>query len=392
MSGVDPPSRRPSFRPRGGATLLSLLLFAATCFLAYANGANDNFKGVASLFGSDTSGYRNAILWGTVTTFLGSAASFFVARGLLAAFSGKGLVPDAVAGGELFLFAVAAGAGGTVILATLLGFPISTTHGLVGAILGAGLLAAGGEVNYGALTSTFFLPLLASPFLAVALAGALYGALHRAREGLGIEKDLCVCVGQAAPSWVPVGSLAAMTDAGGGLQLAVDREVRCEERYVGDFLGLSWQRLVDGAHYLSGGLVGFARGLNDTPKVAALLLVLRAVEIRWGLLIVGLAMAAGGLLQARRVAETMGRRITEMSRGQGFAANLATSLLVIGASRLALPVSTTHVSVGSLFGIGLATRRGNPGVARNVVLSWVVTLPCAAGLAALVYWVGTTGL
>jgi len=70
------------------------LLFLATCFLAYSNGANDNFKGVASLFGSRTCSYPTAISWATVTTFAGSIMSFFLAQTLLKKFSGKGIVPD----------------------------------------------------------------------------------------------------------------------------------------------------------------------------------------------------------------------------------------------------------------------------------------------------------
>ena len=97
-------------------------------------------------------------------------------------------------------------------------------------------------------------------------------------------------------------------------------------------------------------------------------------------------MAAGGLLNARKVAETMANKITEMNPGQGLAANLATALLVNTASYHGLPVSTTHVSVGSLLGIGLATRQTKWKPVIGVLLSWVVTLPCGACLAALTYW------
>ena len=76
--------------------MIFILLFLATCFLAYSNGANDNFKGVASLFGSRTCSYRTAISWATITTFAGSITSIFLAQALLKKFSGKGLVPDAI--------------------------------------------------------------------------------------------------------------------------------------------------------------------------------------------------------------------------------------------------------------------------------------------------------
>jgi PiT family inorganic phosphate transporter len=126
---------------------MTLFLFLATCFLAYSNGANDNFKGVASLFGSQTTSYRVAVGWATVTTFSGSISAIFLSQSLLRAFSRKGLVPDRIVGSEHFLLAVALGAGITVIIATLTGFPISTTHALTGAMIGSGLLAAGSEVN-----------------------------------------------------------------------------------------------------------------------------------------------------------------------------------------------------------------------------------------------------
>jgi len=116
-------------------------LFLATCFLAYANGANDNFKGVATLFGSQTTSYRVAIAWATATTFLGSVCSIVLAEALLKNFSGKGLVPNAIADGADFHLAVALGAGMTVILATFTGFPISTTHVSVGSIFGGGLVS-----------------------------------------------------------------------------------------------------------------------------------------------------------------------------------------------------------------------------------------------------------
>ena len=143
---------------------------------------------------------------------------------------------------------------------------------------------------------------------------------------------------------------------------------------------------MDAAHFLSAGVVGFARGLNDTPKMAALLLALPMLGAQSSMIAIAVAIALGGLLSARRVAETMSHKITGMNHGQGFSANLATGALVILASAFGLPVSTTHVSVGALFGIGLTTRQTNVRVVRNIVLSWVITLPCAALIGAAVFW------
>src|SRR5919197_1560167 len=171
------------------------LLFLATCFLAYSNGANDNFKGVASLFGSRTCSYRTAISWATVTTFAGSITSIFLAQTLLKKFSGKGIVPDQFVGSEYFILAVAIGAGLTVILATITGFPISTTHALTCAIIGCGLVAVGSQVNFTALGKGFILPLLLSPILAIVVAGVLYVAFHGLRVATGTSKEWCICIG-----------------------------------------------------------------------------------------------------------------------------------------------------------------------------------------------------
>ena len=288
-----------------------ILLFLAACFLAFTNGANDNFKGVASLYGSATTGFRTALAWGTATTLAGAITAVFLAGELMKKFSGKGLVPDALTQSPAFLLAVALGAGLT-------------------ALVGAGLASGDHTVNFGALGKGFVQPLLLSPVIAVA-AGALVHFVLKAVHG---EPD-------------------------------------------------HRTRTLDTLHFLSGGAVGFARGLNDTPKIAAMLLVAKALDIRWGLAAVAVTMAIGGLLNARRVAETMSKKITGMNPGQGFAANVATAALVTTANWNALPVSTTHVSVGALVGIGITTRQAHWKAVGWIVLSWLITLPCAAVMAAL---------
>lgn len=154
--------------------------------------------------------------------------------------------------------------------------------------------------------------------------------------------------------------------------------------YAGTVAGVGAQRALDACHLMTAGAVSFARGVNDTPKIAALLLLVGPLGGAAGpsLSVVGLAMAAGGLLAARRVATTMSHGITSMNDGQAFTANLTTALLVLLASRFGLPVSTTHVSVGALFGIGAVTGTARWRTIAAIVLSWLVVLPLAAALAA----------
>ncbi|TWT47861.1 Low-affinity inorganic phosphate transporter 1 [Rubripirellula amarantea] len=367
--------------------MLSILLFLAVCFLAYSNGANDNFKGVATLFGSNTTDYKTAIRWGTFCTLLGSMCSLLLAQSLLRSFSGKGLVPSELVGSETFLFAVAIGAGTTVLIATLTGLPISTTHGLVGALVGSGLVATAGSVNQQVLFSTFVVPLLVSPLVALCLGALIYSFARIVRVRSGVTKEWCICLGQEQKT-VPIPqpySMLAVDATRQELAISVDEQIRCNQRYVGRFLGINLQSLVDRVHFLSAGVVSFARGLNDTPKIAALLLVVHVFDIRWGLAAVAITMAMGGLLNARKVAETMGHRITEMNHGQAVSANIATGFLVIVASRFGLPVSTTHVSVGALFGIGIVGRSAHYRSVATILLAWVITLPCAGTIAALTY-------
>ncbi len=362
---------------------LALILAAVLC-LAYANGANDNFKGVATLFGTGTTHYRGALAWATVATLLGSLTAVLLAGQLLKNFTGKGLVDAQLAGTPSFAAAVAIGAGLTVLLATRIGMPVSTTHGLIGALVGAGW-AADSSIDVPKLATTFFAPLLVSPFVAIALTSVIYLQFRSLRRRLGVTRETCVCVGNEVLEVVP-----ACEDATLAMQrvasstIAVAEEVTCRQRYGGRVLGLQASSALDALHYVSAGVVCFARGLNDTPKIAALLLVAPQFDGFTALTLIGALIAVGGLVSARRVAETMSNEITPMNHGQGFTANLITGLVVLGASRFGVPVSTTHVSCGSLFGIGVVSGGADRATIGRILASWITTLPLAAAVAAIV--------
>jgi inorganic phosphate transporter, PiT family len=389
--------------------MMLFALFGATLWVAYANGANDNFKGVATLHGSGVATYRQALGLTTLATFAGCWASVQLTGELLRAFSGKGLVPDALAGTQPFLLAVALGAGGTVMLATRLAFPISTTHALTGALVGAGLAAAGDGVNVSALGKTFVLPLLLSPVVAFCLSVAAQLAFKRLSQRLAWQRDDCACVSattevapamgrdgdatlahqtvwatavgrgaDCAPRSAVVNDKPALTDRPGLAGAAAG----LKGLQLGRVWGITAQQALSASHVGSAAMLCFARGLNDTPKIAALVVAAQATNHRHAMLAVALAMAVGGLLGARKVARTMSKRIaTAMPDGPAFTANLVTGLLVITASRYGLPVSTTHVSVGAISGLGLREGSLDKRVLRNVVASWVVTLPVAALMA-----------
>lgn len=361
------------------------ILLLAVLGLAYANGANDNFKGVATLFGSGTAHFRGAVTWATVTTLAGSLTAVVLAEKLLRSFSGRGLVDDSLVTSGEYVAAVAAGAGLTVLIATRCGTPISTTHSLVGALVGSGW-AAGSAINLTKLGNSFLVPLLISPLLAIAATCVLYPLLKFLRGWLGVTETTCLCVGAEVIECVParLGDAVALQRVE-QLTVSIGQTVTCRRRYEGRVLGFEALAVLDVLHYLSAGVVSFARGLNDTPKIAALLLLLPQLGRLSSTATVGGLMAVGGVLSVRRIADTMSRKITPMNRGQGFTANLITGVIVVGASWLGMPVSTTHVSCGSLFGIGAVTRRGRWDMIGKILAAWVTTLPLGALLGAACY-------
>lgn len=370
--------------------MILIILFIAACFLAYTNGANDNFKGVATLFGSRTTNYKKAINWATITTLAGSVAAIFLADALVKNFSGKGLVPNELIQNPIFAISIALGAALTVLLATKIGMPISTTHSLVGALFGAGVMAIGSEFNFDKLGKVFLIPLIVSPLMAALLSFLMYLIFRYFRKKTGITKKSCLCVTETTTK-TQVSSINPMVAMDSKLSTVICKN-GCDNTYVGRMMGLSAQKVLDGLHYLSSGVVSFARGLNDTPKIVGLLVIINAMDIKWGMIAVAITMAIGGLISAKKVGITISQKITPMNSGQGFTANMITGLLVTTASVHGLPVSTTHVSVGSIFGIGTATKKANVKMISKILLSWVLTLPTAAMLSGLIFllleWIG----
>jgi PiT family inorganic phosphate transporter len=365
-------------------TLWPAIIFVATLFIAYANGANDNFKGVATLYGSGTTDYRKALGWATIATWGGSVAAFFLGTELISIFQGKGLVPSELTRSEPFVAAVVLSAALTVMLATKIGMPISTTHSLTGALFGSGLLALGFDLGFKSLAINFFAPLLISPLCALSLAVLGFPLLSRVLKRLGLNRENCLCIEAGTRSMVtPEG--VSLIDTTPRLRVIVDREVACGQPQSRTILGINTQEILHAGHFLSAGAVSFARGLNDTPKIVAFSSIAGALDLRFSILLVAAMMALGGLFNARTVAQTVSKKITGMETDHGLWANLVTSFLVIFASKWGLPVSTTHVSCGALFGIGIANGEARWPMIRTILLAWLLTLPTAAVLSAVSY-------
>jgi len=356
----------------------ALLLVA---LLAFANGSNDVSKGVATLVGSGVTDYRRALQWGTVWTVLGALLGGVLAVPLAERFA-RSLGSEAGRHPAIPIAVILASLA-WVAFSSCLRLPVSTTHAIAGSILGAGWIGEGlSPLTRSDVLKGFFLPLLASPVMALALTFVLSPAVRRLGRWLDAR---CLCA-VSSIHHLRVGNGADVA-APSSTSWVVGRAEQCAGR-----ASWSWNLSLDQAHWLSSGLVSLSRGLNDAPKIWALTLPLffttgphRGVWMTATVTTVALAMGLGSWRAGRRVTEVLAERVTPMDHDQGFSANLATALLVVVASRLGLPVSTTHVSAGAIVGTGLAggRRAVNWRLLGEMAFAWAVTLP-VAGLVAMV--------
>ncbi|MEV6907085.1 inorganic phosphate transporter [Amycolatopsis sp. NPDC051071] len=329
--------------------------------LSAANGSNDVPKAVATLAGAGVTKFRTAILWGTATTLVGCLISLQLAGKMTALFS-TGIV--AASPSAAFTAAVLLGTASWVVLATILRLPVSTTHALVGALIGAGVLFAASSVQWSALLPKVVLPLLLSVVVAyvLSLGLALLSRVVSSPPRSGRRAH--------GPGAATAAEMAPEGQQTSGTPSAVDR-----------VLGV--------AHWVTSGFACAARGLNDTPKIVAIG-AFALVPAGWRpwqiLLVVTAAMAAGSLVGGLRVAERLANDVVTMNHREGFSANLTTAALVGLGAGAGLPMSTTHVSTGAIAGsAGKDVGRINAKTIRGFAIAWVVTPPFAGLVAAGAY-------
>lgn len=364
---------------------LAILTVLGAAVLAFANGANDVSKGVATLAGTGRASYRTAIVWGTLWTLAGGLASLVISVGLVKAFTSAIVGPEVLAL-SAFPLAVAAGAAAWIIFASITGVPVSTTHALTGAIVGVALMAGGAEsIRWGILLSAIAAPLALSPLISAAIGYGMHAVAARV-------SPVCVCIQEHT---VP-GAVGADGTVTGGLatRLVVST---CTCASGGE--NLPRRRLGEGGRYLPAGVLhwgaagalSFARGVNDNAKIAAIaafgLAGLHA-DLWVAFVVSAIAMAIGSYAAGLRVTRTLGERVVHMDQDTGLAASLVSAALVLAASFYALPVSTTHVATGAIVGAGLGQ---DPAAVRwrrvgGLVSAWIVTLPIAGAVAALAVW------
>ena len=355
--------------------------------LAYANGANDVSKAIATLVGSGVTQYRTAILWGTFWTVLGAVAATSLATAMLKTFT-TGLL-TAEAGSPIALgVAIIGGAILWVLFASWRGLPVSTTHAIAGGVCGGGVAALGVlGIAWPTLAAKVIVPLAFSPVAAFAVAWSLAPFLAAT---LGRWQGYCLCLQPRTGMLIavdPKGQSRLLYQSGQSRSvglIAATPQVCDEARLYGLTIGM------DSVHWLSSGAASFARGLNDAPKIVSLMLIFLAaggpanpLSLPVIFVLGAVAMGIGSYFGGRRVTEVLAEKVTTMDHVEGLAANLTTSVLVSATAMAGLPVSTTHVSGSAIIAVG--ARKGATAIrwatVREMVLAWVVTVPVSAALA-----------
>jgi PiT family inorganic phosphate transporter len=369
------------------------LVLLCGVWLAWVNGGNDVSKGIATLVGAGLTDYRRAILWGALWTAVGGGVATLAATAMLQTF-GQGLIVSGVTPTLSASLGALAGAAAWVLVATRASWPVSTTHALVGGIVGSAVVAYGVTgVAWASLGTKVVLPLLVSPLAAFVFARVAHGGLARSFRAGPAAAD-CVCV-TAEPMMLVLpaamaATLTAATTATPAMRwvTVVDHTAACQaSRTV--VAGVTVDRL----HWLSSGAVSLARGMNDAPKIVALALATLALAPSagsggiaglYGLVIAG--MVVGSLVGGRRVTRVLAEKVTPLDHHDGLAANASTAALVTAGAVFGWPMSTTHVSTGGIVGVGSGRGSVDWRQVSIIGLAWVVTLPGAAALAAMAAW------
>ena len=321
-------------------------LIAIALAFDFLNGLHDAANSIATVVGTRVLPPVIAVAFAAFFNF----AAYFLALKWpelhnVADTIGKGLVNKDVVTPAV-VFGALIGAMFWNVVTWVKGIPSSSSHALVGGIIGAGVAHAGfPSIQWIGLNKTL-IGIVASPTL-------------------GLMLTMLIML---VTSWL--GSRASAHGA---------------------------ERTFRGLHLVSAGTLSLSHGLNDAQKTMGLITVLlystghlngQFHVPNWVALSCYVAMGLGTLTGGWRIIETMGTRITKLNQHQGFSASLGGSVMLFSASYLGIPVSTTHTMTGCVIGAGAARRASAVrwGIAGNVAIAWVITIPASATVAALFYW------
>ncbi len=405
-------------------TIFLLLAGLFGLFMAWGIGANDVANAMATSVGSKALTIKQAIMIAAVFEFTGAV----LAGGSVTKTIRKGIVDTSgiLDQPELLVFGMLAAllaAGCWLLIASSKGWPVSTTHSIVGALVGFSMVGIGMDAVQWGKVGSIVMSWVVSPVLA----GAMSFMLFKSVQWLILDKRNPI---EQAKRYVPfymflVGFIVSLVTLFKGLK-HVGLEMTANQNYIiatvigvaimlvgkwfisriqidpkadRDFHYTNVEKIFAVLMVVTSCAMAFAHGSNDVanaigPVAAVVSIVTSGGDIAgksalslWVLLLGGAGIVIGLMMYGKKVIATVGNNITELTPSRGFAATLAAATTVVLASGTGLPISTTHTLVGAVLGVGIA--RGlaalNLSVIRNIFLSWIITLP-AGGILAIIFF------
>jgi len=392
-------------------------------FMAWGIGANDVANAMATSVGAKALTIKQAILVAAVFEFAGA----FLAGGQVTSTIRKGIIDATEINGnpELLIYGMLSAllaAGIWLLVASRKGWPVSTTHSIVGAIVGFAAVGIGVEsvhwTKVGAIAASWVVSPMMSGFLAFFIFMSVQKLILNTEDPL-----------KNARKYVPfyifaVGFILALVtlmkglkhvglDLSGGesvliaiisgiitmtIGITVIKRIKTDPDEDVDFRFTNVEKIFGVLMVFTACGMAFAHGSNDVANavgpVAAIVSIVKTGMVAqqstlatWILLLGAVGIVLGLATYGWRVMQTVGKKITELTPSRGFAAELAAASTVVIASGTGLPISTTHTLVGAVLGVGIARGIGaiNLRIVRNIMLSWIITLP-AGGILAILFF------
>lgn len=407
-----------------GTTYLVLAVIFGL-FMAWGIGANDVANAMATSVGSKAITIKQAILIAAVFEFAGA----IMAGGQVTSTIRKGIVDvtDLGATPEILVMGMLAAllaAGTWLLIASHKGWPVSTTHSIVGSIVGFAIVGIGADAVQWGKVGTIVMSWVTSPLLAAILSFLIFRSVQK----LILETDAPL---DNAKKYVPfyvffVGFIIAMVTIVKGLKHVGLEITGMEAVYAAIIVGLAVmflgkflisrlefeesndmkfhyanvEKIFSVLMLLTACAMAFAHGSNDVANaigpLAAVASIVETGELSqksplpiWILFVGGVGIVLGLAMYGRKVIETVGTKITELTPSRGFCCEVSAATTVVLASGIGLPISTTHTLVGAVLGVGVARGMSalNLGVIRSIFMSWVITLPVGAGLAIIFFFI-----